>query len=253
MEYLLYLGALALIAVGLAGTVIPAIPGLPIIFAGSWLIGWASGYELISVTAVVILALLAAVGIGIDILAQILGAKRAGASRAGLWGAVIGTVVGLVTGIWGIVFFPLIGAVIGEIMAGRDMLKAGTVGLATWIGMAVGIGVKIALAFIMVGIVLFSIVTNSGITSFFGAQARLPPLPPWSRRRRMGQRPLKAIRDSLLSEAGSWKCRRVRGRRVLTTLRLPLWMPLRRTPRLRLPRLRLPRLRLPRRLMTSRR
>ena len=93
MEYLLYLGALALIAVGLAGTVIPAIPGLPIIFAGSWLIGWASGYELISVTAVVILALLAAVGIGIDILAQILGAKRAGASRAGLWGAVIGTVV----------------------------------------------------------------------------------------------------------------------------------------------------------------
>ena len=86
MEYLLYLGALALIAVGLAGTVIPAIPGLPIIFAGSWLIGWASGYELISVTAVVILALLAAVGIGIDILAQILGAKRAGASRAGLLG-----------------------------------------------------------------------------------------------------------------------------------------------------------------------
>ena len=80
MEYLLYLGALALIAVGLAGTVIPAIPGLPIIFAGSWLIGWASGYELISVTAVVILALLAAVGIGIDILAQILGAKRAGAT-----------------------------------------------------------------------------------------------------------------------------------------------------------------------------
>ena len=48
MEYLLYLGALALIAVGLAGTVIPAIPGLPIIFAGSWLIGWASGYELIA-------------------------------------------------------------------------------------------------------------------------------------------------------------------------------------------------------------
>ena len=50
MEYLLYLGALALIAVGLAGTVIPAIPGLPIIFAGSWLIGWASGYEPVSYT-----------------------------------------------------------------------------------------------------------------------------------------------------------------------------------------------------------
>ena len=238
MEYLLYLGALALIAVGLAGTVIPAIPGLPIIFAGSWLIGWASGYELISVTAVVILALLAAVGIGIDILAQILGAKRAGASRAGLWGAVIGTVVGLVTGIWGIVFFPLIGAVIGEIMAGRDMLKAGTVGLATWIGMAVGIGVKIALAFIMVGIVLFSIVTNSGITSFFGGSSAAA-----SAAAVVPQAPNGATRDSLLSEAGSWKCRRASGRRVLTTLRLPLWTPRRQTPLLPLPR----------RLMTSRR
>ena len=128
MEYLLYLGALALIAVGLAGTVIPAIPGLPIIFAGSWLIGWASGYELISVTAVVILALLAAVGIGIDILAQILGAKRAGASRAGLWGAVIGTVVGLVTGIWGIVFFPLIGAVIAYLVCAVYRRKTGQKG-----------------------------------------------------------------------------------------------------------------------------
>lgn len=123
------------------------------------------------------------------------------------------------------------------------MLKAGTVGLATWIGMAVGIGVKIALAFIMVGIVLFSIVTNSGITSFFGgssaaasAAAVVPQAP-------NGAAPLKATRDSLLSEAGSWKCRRASGRRVLTTLRLPLWTPRRQTPLLPLPR----------RLMTSRR
>ncbi|MDL2059263.1 DUF456 family protein [Mesosutterella sp. AGMB02718] len=166
MEYFLYLIALALIAVGMAGTLIPAIPGLPLIFAGGWLIAWASGYTLLGVSSVVILALLAAVGVGIDFLAQFLGAKKAGASRAGLWGAAAGTLLGLFTGVVGIVFFPLIGAVTGEIIAGRDMLKAGTVGIATWIGMAVGIGVKIALAFTMLALILFSSITNSALGHF---------------------------------------------------------------------------------------
>lgn len=168
MAYVMYLAALALIAAGLAGTVIPAIPGLPLIFAGAWLIGWASHYELISVIGVVVLALLAAVGVGIDMLAQIMGAKKAGASKAGLWGAAIGTALGLVTGIAGLVFLPLLGAVAGEIIAGRDLLKAGAIGLATWIGMAVGLGVKVALAFTMTGFILFSVVSHSAISSFFG-------------------------------------------------------------------------------------
>lgn len=171
MEYLMYLAALALIAAGVAGTVIPAIPGLPLIFAGGWLIAWASGWELIGVITVVVLALLAAVGIGVDTLAQILGAKKAGASRAGLWGAVIGTLLGLATGVFGIVFFPLVGAVAGEIFAGKTLLDAGKIGIATWIGMAVGLGVKIALAFTMVGLILFNVVANSAIGHFWSGSS----------------------------------------------------------------------------------
>ena len=167
MEYLLYLVGLALIAAGVAGTVIPAIPGLPLIFAGGWVIGWASHYELIGVIGVVVLALLAAVGVGIDMLAQIMGAKKAGASKAGLWGAAAGTLLGLVTGIFGLVFFPLVGAMAGEIIAGRDWLKAGQVGIATWLGMVVGTAVKLAIAFSMLGLIIFSVFTNSAAGHFF--------------------------------------------------------------------------------------
>ncbi len=167
MDAFLYLLAVLLIVTGVAGTVIPAIPGLPLIFAGGWILGAASDYQLVGVSSVVILALLTAIGVAIEFLAQILGAKKAGATKAGLWGAVIGMVLGLVTGIWGLVFFPLIGAVAGEILAGRDMMKAGAVGIATWIGMAVGLGVKLALAFTMTGMILVSAVVNSGLTGFF--------------------------------------------------------------------------------------
>lgn len=167
MEYLLYLVGLAFIAAGIAGTVIPAIPGLPLIFAGGWLIGWASDYELIGVIGVVVLALLAAVGVGIDMLAQIMGAKKAGASKAGLWGAAAGTLLGLVTGVFGLVFFPLVGAMVGEILAGRDWLRAGKVGIATWLGMVVGTAVKLAIAFSMLGLIVFSVFTHSAAGHFF--------------------------------------------------------------------------------------
>ena len=153
MEYLLYLGAVALIAVGLVGIVVPMIPGIPLIFLGGWLIGWASDYQVIGVTGIVVLALLTAVGLGIDFLGQVLGAKAAGASKAGIWGAVIGLVIGLATGIWGIVFFPLVGAMAGEIYAGSSFLKAGAVGLSTWVAMVVGAALKIAIAFVMIGII----------------------------------------------------------------------------------------------------
>ena len=87
MEYLLYLGAVALIAVGLVGIVVPMIPGIPLIFLGGWLIGWASDYQVIGVTGIVVLALLTAVGLGIDFLGQVLGAKAAGADAPAAFSA----------------------------------------------------------------------------------------------------------------------------------------------------------------------
>ena len=166
MEYLFYFIAMILIAVGMTGTVIPAVPGLPLIFLGGWLIGWASDYELIGPGSIVILALLALIGVGVDFLAQVLGAKRAGAGRWGLFGAVLGTVAGVFFGVWGIVILPLLGAMAGEVISGRSLVKAGKIGMSTWIGMALGLAVKVALAFTMAGLILYQAVM--GIGDWFG-------------------------------------------------------------------------------------
>ncbi len=151
---LLWILAIASVTVGMLGTMIPILPGLPMIFIGSWLAAWINDYNEISVTAVVIIGVLTVIGLVIDWVAQTLGAKKAGASKLGIIGSFIGTILGIFTGLWGLLFMPLIGAAIGEFIDHQDMLRSGKVGLATWIGMLVGTVIKLSLAFTMVGILI---------------------------------------------------------------------------------------------------
>ena len=82
----------------------------------------------------------------------LLGAKKVGATPQAVIGAAIGTLLGIFTGLWGLVFMPLVGAAIGEYIAIRDMVQARRVGVATWIGMMVGAVLKIAITFLMIGV-----------------------------------------------------------------------------------------------------
>ena len=93
----------------------------------------------------------------VDYVAAAAGAKRAGASRQAIVGAAVGTLAGIFTGLWGLLFMPLAGAAIGEYVAQRDVLRAGKVGLATWIGLLLGTAVKVAIVFAMVGIFAFAL------------------------------------------------------------------------------------------------
>ena len=77
---------------------------------------------------------------------------RAGASKEAIIGGLIGTVVGVFTGLWGLIFMPFLGAVIGQYIVDRDMIRARDVGFATWLGMAIGTVAKVAIAFLMIGI-----------------------------------------------------------------------------------------------------
>ena len=151
MDALWWTIAVILMLVGLAGTVLPALPGVPLIYAGIVLAAWIGGFEAISVTTLVILGVLTAIGVAADFVATALGAQRAGASRYGVIGAALGTVAGIFTGLWGLVFMPLVGAALGEFYAHRDALKAGRVGLATWVGMLLGTAVKLAIALTLIG------------------------------------------------------------------------------------------------------
>jgi len=98
------------------------------------------------------------IGVAVDYVAAALSARRVGASRQGIIGAALGTVAGVVTGLWGLIFMPLVGAAIGEFIAHRDALRAGKVGLATWFGLLVGTAVKIAVAFTMIGVFVAALI-----------------------------------------------------------------------------------------------
>jgi len=78
-------------------------------------------------------------------------------SRQAIVGAAIGTVAGIFSGLWGLLFMPLVGVAIGEYLAQRDVLRAGKAGIETWIGLMLGTVAKIAIVLAMVGIFVFAL------------------------------------------------------------------------------------------------
>lgn len=152
MTIALWILALVLIVAGVVGTVLPALPGAILVFAGVALAAWADGFARIGGWTLGVLGVLTALAWLVDFVSGYYGARRAGASPLALVGAAIGTVAGVFTGLAGLVFMPLAGAAVGEFLAQRDALRAGKVGLATWLGMLAGTAAKVAIVFLMVGI-----------------------------------------------------------------------------------------------------
>jgi uncharacterized protein YqgC (DUF456 family) len=154
---MLWFVAAALIVIGVAGTVLPALPGPILVFGGIALAAWIDDFARIPAWLLLVLAGLTAMAWAVDYLAAAAGAKRAGASRLAIIGAAAGTLAGIFSGLWGLLFMPLAGAAIGEFVAQRDAWRAGKVGIATWIGLLLGTAVKVALVFAMVGIFVFAL------------------------------------------------------------------------------------------------
>ncbi len=152
----LWIVVFLLVGVGLAGTVLPMLPGVPMIFIGLWLAAWIDGYERVGGFTLGLLGVLTLLSVVIDFVASALGAKRVGASSRAIWGAAIGSIVGIFFGLPGLLLGPFAGAVIGELTVQGDSGKAAKVGIATWLGLLFGTLAKIALSFAMIGVfVLF--------------------------------------------------------------------------------------------------
>lgn len=153
----LYILAAILVLVGLAGIVLPALPGLPLVFAGMLLAAWAGGFAKIGVGILVALGVLTLLSMAVDFWAAALGAKRVGASRMALVGAVLGTFAGIFFGPIGLFVGPFVGAAAGELLHGRRLDPAGMgqatkVGFGTWLGIVFGIALKLMLALAMLGL-----------------------------------------------------------------------------------------------------
>jgi uncharacterized protein YqgC (DUF456 family) len=155
-QSLYYVLAVALILVGIAGVVLPALPGLPLVFLGMLLAAWAGDFQQIGWGVLVVLGLLTLLSVGVDVFATLIGAKRVGASRKALLGAVLGTFAGLFFGPIGLFAGPFVGALLGELWHGRELGQATKVGLGTWLGIVVGVVLKLGLAFAMLGLFVFA-------------------------------------------------------------------------------------------------
>jgi uncharacterized protein len=150
--------AVVMVIIGLIGVVMPALPGHMLILAGLIVGAWANGFTRVGVWTLVVLGIIALASYGVDFVAVALGAKRLGASPRAMTGAALGTLAGLFFGLPGVIVGPFVGAVIGELTTQRDFAKAGKAGVAAWIGFAIGTAVKVALAFLMIGIFLVAFV-----------------------------------------------------------------------------------------------
>ena len=146
-----YVIAGILIVAGLVGSILPNLPGIPVMFGGMLLAAWVGHFHKIPAWVIVFLGVLAAFSVVFDFFAGTYGARKYGASTAAVWGALIGTIVGLFFSIPGIILGPFIGAVIGQLASGSPADHAARVGVGTWIGLLIGTEIKLAVAFMMLG------------------------------------------------------------------------------------------------------
>jgi uncharacterized protein len=156
LDILLYVLAAVLVLAGLVGTVLPMLPGIPILYAGLWLAAGVDGYRHVGLWWLLAIAVVGALGLLLDFVAGMFGAKRVGAQPAAVWGAMAGTFVGLFFGLPGLLLGPFVGALAGELMSGSSVLRSTHVGAGTWIGLLLGTLAKIALSFVMVAMFAFA-------------------------------------------------------------------------------------------------
>jgi hypothetical protein len=140
------------VAGGLAGSVLPALPGVPLVFAGLVLGAWADDFQRVSWLTLTLLGLLTLASFAIDFLATALGARRVGATKLAVVGAMLGTLGGLFLGLPGLLIGPFAGAVAGEMLSHGKVEQATRAGFATWMGLVFGTLTKLALVFTMLGI-----------------------------------------------------------------------------------------------------
>lgn len=158
LDILLYVLAALLVLAGLAGTLLPALPGIPILYAGLWLAAATDGYRHVGAGWLIGIAVIGVVALLLDFVSGVFGAKRVGARPAALWGAAIGTFAGLflLGPLLGLLLGPFLGALAGELLSGSSVLRSTHVGVGTWVGVILGTLAKLALSFVMLGMFAFA-------------------------------------------------------------------------------------------------
>ena len=157
LEILLFICVLIIMVVGLAGVILPVLPGIPLIFGGVVLYGVLTGFEDITLNLLLIFAGLTVFGLVADYLANYFSVKKMGGGRAGAIGAVIGLIIGIFIGLVWIILLPFVFAVVFELIAGKregQALKAGT---GAFLGLLFGGLTRFIIGCVMIGIFIWRV------------------------------------------------------------------------------------------------
>src|SRR3989454_12776826 len=158
MELFWWLFTTSLFAVGLIGTVLPVFPGTTIILAGAVIHRMMLGPEKsVGWRSIVLLLLLTIATYALDFLSGHVGAKYFGATKWGMFGAILGALIGVFFGILGLLVWPVIGAIVGEFIAGKRMIDAGRAGWGSLLGNLGGMVGKLIIALAMITIFLMTV------------------------------------------------------------------------------------------------
>jgi uncharacterized protein YqgC (DUF456 family) len=144
--------AVVLVLAGLAGTVLPMLPGVPLVFAGLAVAAWSDGFERVGLVTLTVLFVLTLASVALDLAAASFATRKLGATKPAAIGAALGTLLGLPFGLVGLFLGPFAGAALGEFWAVRDLRKAGTAGAGGWLGLALAVAARFAVAFTMLGL-----------------------------------------------------------------------------------------------------
>jgi uncharacterized protein len=149
--------SIILVLIGLTGTILPFIPGVPIAWLGLFVFAIGTGFKRISLGTAMVFFVIMLLTFAIDFFAPMLGARKNKASKWGIIGASIGTVLGVITlGLWGIVLGPFLGAMLGELISGKEHGQALKAAFGTLIGVILGNLLKVTVVLIMLGFLISS-------------------------------------------------------------------------------------------------
>lgn len=144
--------------IGILGSFLPVLPGPPLSWIGLLLLYLTKTVQddwvFLGITLVIALIVLA-----LDYVIPVIGTKKFGGSRSGMIGTTIGLLVAIffpILGIFGIVIWPFLGALVGELMNNAESDKALKAAFGSFLGFLTGTFLKFVIAVIYLG---FFIVT----------------------------------------------------------------------------------------------
>lgn len=156
MDWMLIILGILLVLAGLAGSLLPVLPGPPLAFIGLLLQQWrdppAFSHRFLWISALLVVGLLA-----LDWIIPVWSTRRWGGSRYGMWGCTLGFILAFWMGPWGIIIGPLAGAFLAEWLAHSDTSRAFSAAWGSFVGFLLGSLMKIIACLLALYYILHSI------------------------------------------------------------------------------------------------